>query len=604
MKISFQNRVLIPIIIALFLFFSFCGFFLLKLSDKKIEDYTVELLTVSNNILTKNIHSLARNYLTNVRSIANMPQLQKLAMVLTSKETTDKDKELALAEVQKLFIDLPNIFSFFKHLNFSDANGLLLASTNTNIIQNMSIQDREHFKLVMQGQEVISQPIFSRSVKGTKAVIFAVPLKGLNGQICGMLHAVVPCDWLINDTIKDIKMAKYGYAYIVDGTSGLVLAHTDVDQIIESNIFKNHPNLKNLSKTKTDLSYNFKDDNGKEFLSVYAKEPTSGWIIISTIGRDELVKQMADVNYFIAVILFGSLVLVSLILIFILRLQIKDVLKINAYANEIISGHYEAQLDVKRKDEVGNLARDVFHMATKLKQMLDLSAKLSLERDQKLTSMRDFTIFTLANLVESRDLNTGEHIHKTAIYAGIITKELLKTGLFKDQISTAYLRQIIAAAPLHDIGKIKVPDAILNKPGKLTTEEFEIMKTHTSIGGEVLDEIIAHVPDTTYLKIAKDIAKYHHEKWNGKGYPEALAGDTIPLAARIMAVADVFDALVSARPYKPAFSLDKAFTIIQEERGQHFDPRVVDAFFAAKDIIIKAENDFHTTPTNKQPPNT
>ena len=143
---------------------------------------------------------------------------------------------------------------------------------------------------------------------------------------------------------------------------------------------------------------------------------------------------------------------------------------------------------------------------------------------------------------------------------------------------------VVASAPLHDVGKIMVPDAILNKPGKLTDEEFELMKTHTTEGAKVIDDVIHKVGNikSGYLNEAKNMAHYHHEKWNGKGYPEGLAGEDIPLSARIMAVADVFDALVSRRCYKPPFTFEDAMGIIQKDAGTHFDPNVVKAFVDAQ----------------------
>jgi HD-GYP domain-containing protein (c-di-GMP phosphodiesterase class II) len=137
------------------------------------------------------------------------------------------------------------------------------------------------------------------------------------------------------------------------------------------------------------------------------------------------------------------------------------------------------------------------------------------------------------------------------------------------------------SAPLHDVGKIRIPDAVLNKPGKLTPEEFEIMKTHATVGKEIIDKAISTVEGGSYLKEARNMAAYHHERWDGKGYPEGLKGEEIPLSARVMAVADVFDALTSKRIYKPAFSIEEALKIIEEGRGTQFDPRCVDVFLEA-----------------------
>ena len=157
---------------------------------------------------------------------------------------------------------------------------------------------------------------------------------------------------------------------------------------------------------------------------------------------------------------------------------------------------------------------------------------------------------------------------------------LRREHVYEDQLTDAFIQDVINSAPLHDVGKIQVPDAILNKPGKLTDEEFAIMKTHTTAGSEIITSAIDMVSEENsgYLQEARNLAHYHHEKWNGTGYPDGLSGTDIPLSARIMAVADVFDALVSKRSYKDGFPFEKAMAIIKEGRGTHFDPAIVDAF--------------------------
>ena len=185
-------------------------------------------------------------------------------------------------------------------------------------------------------------------------------------------------------------------------------------------------------------------------------------------------------------------------------------------------------------------------------------------------------------------------MRKTAAYADIILRELKREGVYADQLTDAFMQDVVNSAPLHDVGKIQVSDAILNKPGKLTDEEFEIMKTHTTAGAEIISRAIDMVSEENsgYLKEAMNLAHYHHEKWNGKGYPCALAGEDIPLSARIMAVADVFDALVSKRSYKDGFPFDKAMGIIIEGSGSHFDPKVVDAFVRAQDEVHRVMNTY------------
>ena len=167
-------------------------------------------------------------------------------------------------------------------------------------------------------------------------------------------------------------------------------------------------------------------------------------------------------------------------------------------------------------------------------------------------------------------------------------------ALYADRLTDAFMEDVVNSAPLHDIGKIHVPDAILNKPGKLTDEEFHRMQEHTTAGKEIIESTISSVSvEAGYLKEARNLAAYHHEKWNGKGYPCGLAGEEIPLSARIMAVADVFDALVSTRSYKKPFPFEKAMDIIREGAGSHFDPLVAQAFLNAEDEVrrISEAND-------------
>ena len=164
--------------------------------------------------------------------------------------------------------------------------------------------------------------------------------------------------------------------------------------------------------------------------------------------------------------------------------------------------------------------------------------------------MQNGLIMVLADMVESRDQCTGDHVRKTAAYSQVILEQMRKEGLYPDILTDEFIEDVVNSAPLHDVGKIQVSDTLLNKPGKLTDEEFTRMKYHTTAGGEIIAHAIALVSDTGYLAEAKNLASYHHERWDGKGYPEGLKGEDIPLSARVMAVADVFDALVSRRSYK------------------------------------------------------
>ena len=231
-------------------------------------------------------------------------------------------------------------------------------------------------------------------------------------------------------------------------------------------------------------------------------------------------------------------------------------------------------LEISTGDEIEKLYDSFAHtMATAVAYFSDAQKKSA-----SLSKMQNGLILVLADLVESRDKCTGDHVRKTSAYTRTILEQMAADGVYADTVTPEFIDDVANSAPLHDVGKISVADAILNKPGKLTDEEFAIMKGHTVAGGEIITKAISLVSDSGYLSEARNLALCHHEKWNGTGYPNGLAGEDIPLSARVMAVADVFDALVSKRSYKEPFSFEKAVSIVKEGAGSHFDPRVVDAF--------------------------
>lgn len=213
-----------------------------------------------------------------------------------------------------------------------------------------------------------------------------------------------------------------------------------------------------------------------------------------------------------------------------------------------------------------------------LKNKKKLMEKLISDRTQELSQTQDVTIQCIASLAETRDNETGNHILRTKGYVNILARQLALTPQFRKQLTEQYIENLCKSAPLHDIGKVGIPDRILLKPGKLTDNEFEIMKQHTIYGGEALEKAEKKLGSDSFLNIAKEIAYSHHERWDGKGYPNALSGDNIPLCGRIMAIADVYDALISKRCYKPSFSHEKSVDIIRQGKGTQFDPFLVDAF--------------------------
>lgn len=226
------------------------------------------------------------------------------------------------------------------------------------------------------------------------------------------------------------------------------------------------------------------------------------------------------------------------------------------------------QLNDQMKAYQQNLETQVAHRTNQLNQALEQLKNASLD-----------TIFKLTSASEYRDNETGAHIKRMSHYSAVVAR---KMGL-KDKTVEA----LLYAAPMHDIGKIGIPDKILLKPGKLDDEEWEIMKKHTIIGADILKG-----SNINYVRMGETIALTHHEKWNGSGYPYGLKGRKIPLVGRITAIADVFDALTSDRPYKKAFSIEKSNQIISQERGEHFDPDVVDAFFEVQDAILQIKESY------------
>ena len=212
-----------------------------------------------------------------------------------------------------------------------------------------------------------------------------------------------------------------------------------------------------------------------------------------------------------------------------------------------------------------------------LHTQIDLSNKVQ-EQMTKRSNIQSEIIFHLADVIESRDIETGEHIKRTKRYVSILAHAMQKDDRYEKILTNDYIQRLEEAAPLHDIGKIVVSDLILCKPGKLTDEEFEKMKIHTTKGGEIIKNILHNIDDKKFLNMAYDVATSHHEKWNGKGYPNGLKGEEIPLSGRIMAVADVFDALVAERVYKKPMPVEDAINIIINDAGTHFDPTIVEIF--------------------------
>ena len=402
----------------------------------------------------------------------------------------------------------------------------------------------------------------------------------------------------IEQQLYDIKKAntqiEYIYAYRVeeDGFRVIFALNDDVQTTpavnavvpFDSSLDEYHDALLNGEEIKPIISNN----KNSWLLTVYEPlrnaEGKTVCYVVADIKMNDIVEDQA----IFIIKIFYLVASVSIIIVYVVMelLKYSIIFPVNRMANATenfalgtdedrttsLSRLYD--INVRSRDELENLYSSLCKMATDSTEYI---RRMKTQADV-IVNMQSAIIWDFAEMVEARDKCTGDHVKTTSAYVEAIAKELQQEGEFPDILTDEYIEKIRQMAPLHDIGKIKISDLILNKPGKLTEEEFELMKTHTTEGRNILMGTSSFSKSDVYLKEAIEMAAYHHERWDGKGYPEGLKGDDIPLSARIMAVADVFDALVSKRSYKEPFSFEKATAIIREESGTHFDPVVANAF--------------------------
>ena len=228
-----------------------------------------------------------------------------------------------------------------------------------------------------------------------------------------------------------------------------------------------------------------------------------------------------------------------------------------------------------------------FHFFTRNKNAL--SAEVHQPAGEQISLLRQI-VASMAELIETRSGGNGQHVKLTTGFIWILASAARENGYHKKELTDERIEQMVICSTLHDVGKIMIPDRILNKPGKLTDEEFEVMKNHAVLGGRLAREIMAS-QHPSYQKMAEEIATYHHEKWNGTGYPTGAAGEDIPLCARIMAIVDVFDALVSPRVYKEVMDPETALALIRSDGGTHFDPTLAELFYHKKKDILAMMQD-------------
>jgi len=254
--------------------------------------------------------------------------------------------------------------------------------------------------------------------------------------------------------------------------------------------------------------------------------------------------------------------------------------------NQLISELMSRYVDVSKQLEEKNQMLYVYN--TQLEDLVQ-------EKIKEISASQIATIHALVKSAETRDDDTGAHIERTSAYCKVIAEKLSEAGMYTDIITGTYADNIERASPLHDIGKVGIRDNILLKPGRLTDEEFDIMKTHVTLGYETLASVESMYHENEFIKMGLEISRYHHEKWDGSGYIEGLSGEDIPLSARIMAVSDVYDALRSKRVYKDPFTHEKSMNIMIDGRGKHFDPKIIKIFMENHQLFCKIFDSLTTT---------
>lgn len=401
------------------------------------------------------------------------------------------------------------------------------------------------------GEPVVVSPYLDAQ---TNSIMISVSQMLSDGQ------SVVSLDIVMDEMQKmaeGMNLNGNGYGFIIDDT-GLVVAHFDEALKGKNFLTDAETGMQEIAERIIRVSGNtFQTEIEGESCIIFSRVIQDRWYVVMVINNEQLFRRVQNNLYRNLVI---SLLIFALVVYFCTK----------NYLNRTKAQHYAQQL----KEYQLTLEERVQEQTLKIK-----------EQTRRMLQMQENVIEGMATLIESRDGNTGQHVMSTKKYVAMIVQYMYDNHIYPEEVDEEYIETITNAAPLHDVGKIMISDMILNKPGRFTPEEFEIMKNHSQFGSRIVKGILGENADEHLVRISSDVARFHHEKWDGSGYPEGLKGEEIPLCARIMAVADVFDALVSKRVYKKEVPVEQAFAVLEEEAGSHFDPQVVEVFLILREDI-------------------
>ncbi len=413
---------------------------------------------------------------------------------------------------------------------------------------------------------------------------------------------------LLEDILYSSPEIKFLYVYRIEQDGCRVIFDIDTDEVpadktgtllsFEEGFASQIPQIPKLMAGEETEPFLTKDEYGSLLTAlkpVYDSDGVCRCYAFADVDVEELVREERSFLTEMTTIFLGFLIMICVFVIWLtdyhiiypissITMQADDISRTKS-TREVDDGNIRKirSLNIRTGDEIELLYNSVCSMTVNQTEQMSSIKRLS----DSTAKMQDGLIITMADMVENRDSDTGDHVQKTAAYVRIIVEGLKKHGYYSGKITPKFMSDVVRSAPLHDVGKITIPDGVLNKPGKLTDEEYEIMKTHTTAGKKIVENAIISVEGASYLKEARNMAAYHHERWDGTGYPEKLHGEVIPLSARIMAVADVFDALTSRRVYKPALQLENALAIINAGKGTQFDPKCVEVFMDSLPEVIE-----------------